>query len=329
MSWVKDKITIKGKEIPTKIGYLKQSELNFFVDNPRIYSIVRADDREPEQSEIETHLLKMEHVKELVQDIKSNGGLIDQIIVRDSTYDVLEGNSRLAAYRALAKKDAIKWGKIKCILLPVNIADSDVFALLGQYHIKGKKDWAPFEQAGFLYRRNKRHKVSIEILAKDLGIPNSDAKRFIDTYQFMLDHNENEISRWSYYEEYLKSRKIKKLRDQYNNFDDLIIKKIRNGEIKRAVDIRDKLPELSTATKKIRTQFIMGEIKLDDAYQRIGKSGSSDEIFKRIKRFKDWLNDKNTESSILSSKKVVQQKLTLELKRIRTQSISLLRKLDS
>ena len=34
-----------------------------------------------------------------------NQGLIEPLIVRDDTFEVLEGNSRLAAYRFLAKSD--------------------------------------------------------------------------------------------------------------------------------------------------------------------------------------------------------------------------------
>ncbi len=96
-----------------------------------------------------------EHVKELKESIKSNGGLIDPIIVRDGDFVVLEGNSRLAAYRILYKTDPIKWAKIKVTLLPKDIPESAVFTLLGQYHIVGKDPWDPYEQAGYLYRRGE------------------------------------------------------------------------------------------------------------------------------------------------------------------------------
>jgi hypothetical protein len=90
-------------DIPVKTGWLDQSRLKFFVDNPRIYSIVRADGREPEQAEIYAKLRELEHVRVLKEDIRENGGLIDPIIVKDGSLEVLEGNSRLAAYRWLAE----------------------------------------------------------------------------------------------------------------------------------------------------------------------------------------------------------------------------------
>ena len=57
-------------------------------------SLVRAG-REPDQEDIYSELLEQEHVRELKEDIRLNGGLIDPLIVRDGTLEVLEGNSRL------------------------------------------------------------------------------------------------------------------------------------------------------------------------------------------------------------------------------------------
>src|ERR1035438_5822746 len=154
-----DSILILGTKVPTTTQSLAQRTLRFFADNPRVYSIVRANGKQPTQEEIEQQLCELEHVKELREDIKRNGGLIEPLIVRGGSLEVLEGNSRLAAYRQLAAKDAIKWAMVKCTVLPADVADSLIFALLGQFHIKGKKDWAPYEQAGFLYRRFTNHKV--------------------------------------------------------------------------------------------------------------------------------------------------------------------------
>src|SRR5437879_5767356 len=126
------KLRLKGSDIATETKDLDQIKLQFYVDNPRIYSLVRGDNRTPDQEEICKQLLGLDHVKELVHDIASNGGLIDPLIVRDEDFVVLEGNSRLAAYRFLASKDPIKWSKVRCTVLPGNIDEKLVFALLGQ-----------------------------------------------------------------------------------------------------------------------------------------------------------------------------------------------------
>src|SRR5262249_50674113 len=136
-------ILIRGEEIPVTDKTLEQAKLRFYPENPRVYSVLHSDGEAPSQDEIQQRLLQMEHVKQLIQDIRLNGGLIEPLIVRDGTLEVLEGNSRLAAYRSLAKSDPVKWGYVKCTVLPHSIDESLVFALLGQFHIKGKKDWAP------------------------------------------------------------------------------------------------------------------------------------------------------------------------------------------
>jgi hypothetical protein len=104
-----DSLLILGTKVPTTTQMLPQRNLRFFVDNPRVYSVVRANGKEPSQEEIEQQLGALEHVRELREDIKRNSGLIEALIVRDGTLEVLEGNSRLAAYRQLVTKDAFKW----------------------------------------------------------------------------------------------------------------------------------------------------------------------------------------------------------------------------
>lgn len=318
MTFLEDTLTIRGKAIPVKVGMMAQKDLRFFPDNPRIYSIVRDQDAEPEQDEIERQLLRMDHVKALVQDIKANGGLIDPVIVKAGTNEVLEGNSRLAAYRALAQKDAVKWGMIKCQILPESIDEADVFALLGQYHIKGKKDWLPYEQAGFLYRRHKHHKIPKKILGEELGVGQRKASQLIETYQFMIDHKEDNVSRWSYYEEYIKSKKIKKLRDENIGFDDLIVKKIKTSEIAKAVDVRDKLPKLAAANKKVVKRFVGEEIGLDEAAELVEQSGGTDSTYQRLHRFRKWVVQQEVEETILGSEGGAGDKIRFEINKLAT-----------
>src|ERR1700728_153760 len=156
---------IRGEEIPVVTKMMEQDQLRFFVDNPRVYSVLRSGGKDPSQEEIQERLQKLEHVKELREDIKANKGLLEPLIVKSGTLEVLEGNSRLAAYRALVAKEPLKWNLVKCTLLPADIDESLIFALLGRYHVNGKKNWAPYEQAGFLYRRFHKHSVPLQTLA--------------------------------------------------------------------------------------------------------------------------------------------------------------------
>jgi hypothetical protein len=201
--WVRDTITINKQEVQVKSGRMRQSDLRFFPENPRIYSIVSANSETPSQKTIEQRLGEMEHVKQLVQSIRANGGLTDPLIVREGDNVVLEGNSRLAAYRLLCRNDPIKWGIVKVRLLPSDIGDDLIFALLGEYHIIGRKDWQPYEQAGYLYRRCMNYGVDPAALATEMGLATRTVNQLINTYSFMVNNKDNDVNHWSYYEEYL------------------------------------------------------------------------------------------------------------------------------
>ncbi len=313
-----DSLTILGVKVPTTTQMLPQQKLRFFADNPRVYSALRAKGKEPSQHEIEQQLGEMEHVKELREDIKRNDGLLEPLIVRGGSLEVLEGNSRLAAYRQLASKQPIKWGLVKCTVLPGDVDDALVFALLGQFHIKGKKDWAPYEQAGFLYRRFKNHRISVSVLAAD---------HLIDTYQFMVDNDELDINRWSYYDEYLKSNKIKKARKKHPEMDARVVKSIKSGDFERAMDLRDQLPTVC-GSAPILKKFAEGKIDLETAYERAVDSGADSVPFKKALAFRRWITDPKIENLLRTSPAKVRDKLLFEFEKIATR-IAFLKKKHS
>ncbi|MBY2941836.1 ParB N-terminal domain-containing protein [Rhizobium laguerreae] len=321
-------LLIRGVDIPVVTTSLPQKDLRFFVDNPRVYSILRADGGEPSQDDIERKLLEMEHVKALVQDIKRDGGLTDPVVVRSGTLEVLEGNSRLAAYRALAKIDPVRWATMKARLLPHDIDESLIFALLGQYHIKGKKDWAPFEQAGFLYRRSKAHDVGSSKLAQEIGLSTRKVEHLIAVYQFMLDHGEADTAKWSYYDEYLKSSKIKKARLTHAGFDDVVIEKIKSGEIAKAVDVRESLPVICSSPKALQ-KFAGGAYGFDDALDHAVEAGADSTPLKKIAKFRQWLAMPETETALGHTQDETRRKILFELGKLSSRVEGLTGKLSS
>jgi hypothetical protein len=311
----RETLLIRGVEIPVTTALVEQSQLRFFVDNPRVYSILRSDGAEPSQGDIERKLLEMDHVKALIQDIKRDGGLTDPIVVRSGKLEVLEGNSRLAAYRALSSIDPIKWALMKCRLLPEDIDEGLIFALLGQYHIKGKKDWAPFEQAGFLYRRHKAHDLSAVQLALEIGLSKQKVEHLITTYQFMLDHGEVNTTRWSYYDEYLKSGAIRKARLKVNGFDALVVEKIKSGEIARAVDVRDRLPIICEASKALQ-RFGSKSYDFESALELAVESGADSAPYKRLAKFRQWLAKPEVEGTLIRAQGETRKKILFELDKL-------------
>ena len=307
-------LLIRGKEIPVLTKTLRQDTLRFFVDNPRVYSVLRKDGTgEPSQEEIQQKLLDMDHVKELIHDIKRDGGLTEPIIVRGGTLEVLEGNSRLAAYRHLVKLDPIKWGMIKVRLLPEDMDEKLILALLGQYHLKGKTAWPPFEKAGFLYRRHKVHDIPVDQLALEVGETRQKVAHMVNVYQFMIDNDQNEKARWSYYDEYLKSRFIKKVRNE--KFDRRIVEKINSGEIGRAVDVRDKLTVICKAQKPLR-RFTAGDYNFEEAYDWAVEAGADSTPYAKLAKFRKWLGTQETERALGRTGGETRKKIEFELKKL-------------
>lgn len=293
-------LTIGKNNISVKELEIEQSKLRFYPDNPRVYSVLQvSDETKPEQTKIQELMCSMDHVKQLKESIKSNGGLIDPVIVRDGDFVVLEGNSRLAAYRLLANTDPITWGCIKCILLPADIDDSLIFQLLGQYHIIGRKDWSPYEQAGYLYRRKLESKVPVEQMAADLGMTKGVAQKYIGVYQFMIDNNDLKPDRWSYYEEMLKNRGVKKLINESEETQKVIVSKVKSGELRQASDIR-KIGEIANCAGRDKTakramrNFLDGKVSLDEAYVQVQDTGRTDSLYKKAESFRHILFDECT-----------------------------------
>ena len=324
-----DSLLIRGVTVPTQTMMLEQSKLIFFVDNPRVYSVLRGNGKIPSQEEIRDRLLELEHVKRLAQDIKANGGLIEPLIVKDGTFEVLEGNSRLAAYRHLAKTDPIKWGLVKCTVLPATVSDSLVFALLGEFHIKGKKDWAPYEQAGFLYRRYKQQGTSdFKALALEIGMSSKKVKHLIETYEYMLSKDEVDINRWSYYDEYLKSNKIKHARKEFPQLDEIVVQKIDSEEIKRAVDLRAQLPVICSAPGAALSKFISGEWTFDKAYKHACRCGGDNIPLRKLVAFRKWVTDGSTKDTLYESEGQMRSKLRHELIKIASRVVTLKKQLS-
>ncbi|RJX20070.1 MAG: hypothetical protein C4575_07335 [Desulforudis sp.] len=320
-------ITIRGKEIEVERCWKNISDIRYYSENPRIYSMVYTGDSRPTQAEIEDRLLRMDHVRQLIQSIKANGGITDPIIVHGGTSEVLEGNSRLAAYRALARKDGTKWAKIKCDVLPPEVEESVVFALLGEYHIIGRKDWAPFEQAGYLWRRNKVHSIDSSQMAAELGLTPKRVNYLIRVYDFMVKKDDKDISHWSYYDEYLKSNPIKKARAEHPDLDELIVKDIKRGKLAKAADIRDKLTVIARDKKKALPNFVNGQKSFEEAYEIAVAKGADNRLLRRVSDFQKFITDPEINDEIASMNKTQKDKCKYYITKIHTRCNQLLKRL--
>ena len=272
---------------------LNQQDLEYYAENPRVFTALQSSGEDiPSQATIERIMQRLDSVKKLKVSIESNGGLMNPIIVRKNI--VLEGNSRLAAYRLLASKDPIKWSKIRCAILPDDISDELVFNLLGTYHIIGQTPWSPFEQAGYLYRTKQKSRKNIKAIAKELGMKQSDAELYIRVYQTMLDANEVSATKWSYYFELLKSRHIVKFADQNPSLDVIptLVEKIKNGDFERAEDVRKVAALAKVQTddaQDILVEYLNNEVDIDTALELVDGEGKLENIKKGLDKFRDLI----------------------------------------
>jgi hypothetical protein len=315
-----DTLTIGKEKIKVKTLELEQSDLKFYAENPRIYSLLKISDNNiPEQDEIEKKLCGMDHVKQLVQSIKANGGLIDPLIVRDGDFVVLEGNSRLAAYRMLSKINVLEWAKVKCMLLPKDIDERLIFILLGQYHIISRKDWSPYEQAGYLYRRHIKQNIPIENMASEMGQTISELKYMICVYNKMVENNDTDTSKWSYYYELLKVKSINEKIEESPKFKEKVFNDIKNDKIEAAADVRKiaKMTKCKSKTgSKILDKWVNGKIDLEDAFSKLKELGDANTFVQSCVRFKDSIAGYEIEKEITKLDAEGLKKCSYELNKI-------------
>jgi len=316
---IKTTLNIGEKELQVEEGLLPVSSLYFYSENPRIYSMLQAS--KLSQAEIEAEMRKFDHVKQLAQSI-SKVGLIDPLIVRKKDMAVLEGNSRLAAFKILGERDKKAYSNVRCKLIIDDITDDDVDTLLGQYHIVGKKDWEPYEQGSFLARQVSRGKEP-EVLAEEYGISTADIKASIRNYEFMEAHEIGDVKTWSYWDEYLKSRNVKRIRDDEElkgKLDSLVIKQVLSGSIERAQDIR-KLSNICGVIDDRRrghifTEYLDEVIAFDDACEQFTAGEDAASVIKKCKNFKEFINTTDTRACIDSMSKADKKALDYEIKKI-------------
>lgn len=316
MAGKKDTLTIRGEKVVVEVKHIDNRQLKFFVKNPRIYSIVRETDDEPSQEDIEAKLKDMEHVRDLVKRISRHGGLIEPLIVHRDTSEVIEGNSRLAAYRILFQEDPAKWQKVKCHVLPAKIKPTLISSLLGEYHFKGKKGWPRFEEAGFLCRRFYDEKVSIPELVEESGLKKSEIEHLIATYKFMEENNDTHASRWSYYDVYLKSPKLKKVRASYPTFDTVVVSMIKDEQFKEARQVRDRLPLICDGPKKVIENFLEKKIDFESAVSKAAENKGGIDGEKTLNKFRKWIANPNRYDELASVNGDLHKKICFEINNI-------------
>lgn len=271
--------------------YVDIDGLKFLKDNPRVYAVTHGEldfEQKPEEEQQDTIFDKLKHepsVKNLVPEVERHGGLIEPILVRLDTREVIEGNSRLAAYRILREKGAPgEWDRIPCYLIST-LTEEQQAAFLNQVHVKGKTQWSAYEKANFAYVR-KINGWTVDRIAKLFGESVQTIYKRINAIKTMKDSGDSDRSHFSYYdvvvrkpEIYGKIAESPKLRDRL--FEE--IRDVGTGDDQKftAQDLRNGLPTI-IKKPRILNRYVNGQVEFEEAWDRAKVSPAEDRVKRAV-----------------------------------------------
>lgn len=325
-------VKLRKKNVPYEEISVPVKRLAFYPENPRIYSRF-AGTVGRTQKNIQEMLEGMEHVKELRSQIDRDGQVNEALycipvpensdLHREFDYQVLEGNSRLAALR-MTKRGSLPQTSVRCYVLNFSgYSDTEreslIFSLLGQFHITGKAKWEKYENAAYIHRRYKNQRIGLENVAREIGKSKGKIEKIIEAFELMIKTGDEKKSNWSYYDAYVSSTKIKKSREKYDGLDDRVTSLIKAGKFPSALEMRNKLPAV-LGNRKARKIFLDEEEKepFREAVEVASMSGDTNATLKRLERFRTDLgtDDRRRQIRQLLRGQATRGKTEYELKQI-------------
>jgi hypothetical protein len=288
-------LKIGNVDVPVEDVEMNQVELLFYPDNPRVHNAVHSSNIEdPSQEELEKEMRSRDNVKKLKVNIEAMGGLLNPIVICKNV--VLEGNSRLAAYRMLAESDKVKWSKIKCTRLPDDIKEDLILTYLGSVHLVGQTPWSAFEKASYIYRMKEKSRRPVKAMADDMGLDAKEAELFVEVYQTMKDAEDLIPTKWSYYYELLDNKNLRKVDKEYPQLEvvSTIVDKIKHDELSEAREVR-KIGNIAKSKNEdaimILTEYLHEDIPLDDAVELASDLNKAQSIRKGFEKFQKLLSE--------------------------------------
>lgn len=252
--YMEDVFPIAGKVIPCAVGKADLHDLNYWVDNPRVYDEVHSSGIDPDEISTEHIFKKLSKYKDCI-DLKSrilkSGGQRDAVIVardisgKTNKFIVYEGNTRLASLTSLLK-DGVEgdWKKIKVCLLDLDGFDPElVITYIGDIHLEDEKNrWATHKGARYYYRLVKAKiaqgstpKESFAEVAEKFSdrITKGHVERNYEIIEFMEVRGMEVLqqeSQYSYWKEYFQNSRNKEVRKYFNDPKNLE-GKVNNSEL--------------------------------------------------------------------------------------------------
>ncbi len=265
-------INILGDEISFSFERLDPYRLKFYEKNPRVLSRLTREGKlnvasEDKQSIIKEAMQEEPSVQKLLKSIPKAGGITEPLIVQQNTLEVLEGNSRLAAVLQLAEEneDVVdRYLSVPCQLVSLN--EEQIDALLDQFHVEGKTSWTPYDKAYASYQRVKVDNVDIKEYAERITATESEINKRVNVIQLMMNENmDDKPERFSYYEQFVRSTKLKSALDLNHELKSFLLSEIKNDEPPfTAAEMRDEIHQIAMKPKTLK-KLIGGSIDFDTA----------------------------------------------------------------
>ncbi|MFZ5995074.1 MAG: hypothetical protein ACOYU4_08825 [Thermodesulfobacteriota bacterium] len=303
----KESITVLGREITYEIKDVDIKSLEYDPENPRINRIVsRIPPNKVTQDFIEMELLKLDSTKDLTKDLEANKGIIDEVYILNNK--VIEGNRRLCAYRRLNKKypNEKRWQFIKARILHDDVTDEEISYILVTFHIKGKTPWDAYEKAAYVHRMIKKLNKTPEEISKHLGTHKKTIEAMLNAYETMsakylqnsyennLDGGtKDEVKKFSYFDAFYRQKDLVKRAQETPAFLDEFVEWVKEDRFKKAQNVRE-LPKILQNKKACRAFY---ESDSDEAFTNawiilnINKPEKVDKFYKKIREFRDLIND--------------------------------------
>jgi hypothetical protein len=115
------------------------------------------------------------------------------------------------------------WEKILCYVLPTDIDEGQKNFIRLQSHLRGTTEWDAYEKAKYLYKLWSDDGWAISRLEKQTKLSVKTIKENIEAYQLMEEQylpkhgdDPNETTKFSYFVEYVKDKKLQKLMEKHS-----------------------------------------------------------------------------------------------------------------
>ena len=158
--------------------------------------------------------------EKLRESIETNQGLTNPIWLsptNNGRYRVIEGNSRLLAYRDLHKKFL---GDKTYVAIPSRVLPAEIDPLVQDFirieaHLRGVNPWEAYERARFLYHMFHEKGMTYRQLATMTRLTEKEAEASTEAYRTMTERylsvykDPNEVQKFSYFAEYHSKKSIR------------------------------------------------------------------------------------------------------------------------